>query len=67
MFYGAAYYALKAIAAADPANALVAVTAEYEWQSGELPERLMGEIIQRIIIRKSSRGVTITIDKTGDF
>lgn len=65
--YGAAYYALKAIAAADPASALTAVWAEYEWQSGELPEKLRKEMMQRIVIRKSLRGVSITIDKTGDF
>lgn len=65
--YGAAYYALKAIAAADPASALTAVWAEYEWQSGELPEKLRKEMMQRIVIRKSARGVSITIDKTGDF
>lgn len=65
--YGGAYYALKAIAAADPANAVAAVSAEYAWQSGELPERLREEMIQRLVIRRSSSGVTITIDKTGDF
>lgn len=66
--YGAAYYALKAIAAADPANAEASVSAEYEWQSGELPETLRKEIMQRIVVRKrKSGGVTITINKTGDF
>lgn len=65
--YGGAYYALKAIAAAEPANAVAAVSAEYEWQSGKLPKRLREEMIQRIVIRKISSGVTITIDKRGDF
>jgi len=65
--YGGAYYALKAIAAADPANAEAAVWAEYKWQSGELLKTLRKEMMQRIIIRKGTRGVMITIDKTGDF
>ena len=65
--YGAAYYALKAIAAVDPANAETAVTAEYEWQSGELPEHLGEEMMKRIVIRRGSGRVTIIIDKTGDF
>src|SRR5215217_3283276 len=38
--YGAAYYALKAIAAADPDHAEVNTTQEREWQSGRLPENL---------------------------
>ncbi|KUK69925.1 MAG: Uncharacterized protein XE11_0871 [Methanomicrobiales archaeon 53_19] len=65
--YGGAYYALKAIAAADPAHALTAVQAEYEWQFRQLTEDIREEIMKRIVIRRSSRGVTIIIDKTGDF
>jgi len=65
--YGGAYYALKAIAAADPAHALTAVQAEYEWQSGQLTEDLREDMMKRIVIRSRSRGLLITIDKNADF
>ena len=42
--YGAAYYALKAVAAANPAE----VTREREWQAAWLPEGLREEIMRRI-------------------
>ncbi|WP_342772124.1 MULTISPECIES: putative immunity protein [unclassified Methanoculleus] len=38
--FGAAYYALKAVAAADPDDAGVNVAGEREWQARRLPEEL---------------------------
>jgi len=38
--FGAAYYALKAIAAAYPANARVKIAKELDWQSRALPKNL---------------------------
>jgi len=65
--YGAAYYAFKAFAAADPANAQASVTREYEWQTRQIPEHLREEMMAGIIIRSNPRGVSITIDRKGDF
>jgi len=38
--FGAAYYALKAVAAASPATAGVKLVRELEWQTGHLPKNL---------------------------
>ncbi len=38
--YGGAYYALKAVAAANPIDAEQKVVSEFEWQSQSLPEHL---------------------------
>ncbi len=38
--FGAAYYALKAVAAADPADARAGISRELGWQSLRLPENL---------------------------
>uniref|UniRef100_UPI00319E96CA putative immunity protein n=1 Tax=Methanoculleus sp. UBA331 TaxID=1915502 RepID=UPI00319E96CA len=48
--YGAAYYALKAVAAADPVHTGVNVAREREWQAGHLPEGLREEVMERIIV-----------------
>lgn len=65
--YGGAYYALKAVAAANPANAGEEIAKELNWQSQHLPEHLRQEIVNRIIIQKRSDGVFIKIQKGGDF
>lgn len=65
--YGAVYYALKAIAAADPAGAGVNVAAERDWQSGRLPDGLRGEIMGRIIVQERGGGVSIKLRKDGNF
>jgi hypothetical protein len=65
--FGAAYYALKAIAAADPANAEVKVAKERNWQSRRLPKNLRQEIMNRIIIQKRDDGIFIKIQKDKDF
>lgn len=38
--FGAAYYALKVVVAANPANAEVKITKEFNWQSRHLPKHL---------------------------
>jgi hypothetical protein len=38
--YGPSYYALKAVAAADPVHAEVRIAEEYDWQSRRLPNNL---------------------------
>lgn len=65
--YGGAYYALKAVAAANPANAGEEIAKELNWQSQRLPEHLRQEIVERIIIQKRNGGVFIKIQKSGDF
>ena len=61
--FGAAYYALKAVAAADPANAEVKVAKERDWQSRRLPRNLRQEFLNRVIVQKADHGVSIKIRK----
>lgn len=65
--YGAAYYALKAIAASDPVNAEAKCVREREWQSSRLPEELRQEIMSRIVVVQTSKGVSIKIQKGEGF
>jgi len=65
--YGAALYALKAIAAADPANAEANAAKERNWQSRRLPTKMRDEIMSRIVVVKDRRGVRIKIDKGAGF
>lgn len=65
--YGGAYYALKAIVAADPAHAEVKVIKEYNWQSRHLPKSLRREIMSRIIVSKNKHGISIKIQKGKGF
>jgi hypothetical protein len=65
--YGGAYYALKAIAAADPANAVANVARERDWQAGRLSEGLREEIMSRIIIQERGGGVSVKLLKGEGF
>jgi hypothetical protein len=65
--FGGSYYALKAVAAADPDNAEVNVAKERDWQAGRLPENLRQEIMKRIIVLKNDHGILIKIQKGSDF
>ncbi len=65
--YGAAYYALKAIGAANQASAEKKIKAAYAWQAKRLPARIRSEIMGRIIVEKSKRGLAIKIKKGDDF
>jgi hypothetical protein len=65
--YGGAYYALKALAAADPDNAEVNTVKERNWQSRHLPKHLRQEIMSRIIILKKDCGIKIKIQKDDGF
>jgi hypothetical protein len=56
--YGAAYYALKAVAAAGGD-----VAGEREWQSGRLPEELREEIMSRIVVQ----GISVKLRKGEGF
>jgi hypothetical protein len=65
--YGAAHYALKAVAAADPDNADVRIAKERNWQSRRLPKNLRQEIMSRIIIQKHANRILIKLQKGKDF
>jgi hypothetical protein len=65
--FGAAYYALKAIAAADPAHAEGNVAKEHGWQSGHIPRNLRQEVLKRVTIHKNSRGILVKIQKGKGF
>lgn len=49
-------YALKAVAAADPAGAEIHAARERDWQSECLLEELKEEIMSRIIIQRREAG-----------
>ncbi len=65
--YSGAYYALKAIAANNPEDALAKVNEEFSWQSQHLAAHLRAEILPRIIIEERKTGPFITIQKGPDF
>ena len=65
--YGGAYYALKAVAAADPANAVASVAAERDWQAERLPEGLREEIMERIVVLERGGGVSVKLRKGEGF
>ncbi|MFB3888523.1 MAG: putative immunity protein [Candidatus Bathyarchaeia archaeon] len=65
--FGAAYYALKAIAAADPAHSDSNVAKELEWQSGRLPKHLREEVVKRIIVQTNGNRIIVRVQKGEDF
>ncbi len=65
--FGASYYALKAIGAADPILAEKNIKKEWRWQISHIPKNLREEIQKRIVMTKNKQGVSITINKEGDF
>jgi immunity protein 5 of polymorphic toxin system len=65
--FGGAYYALKAIAAADPADAGVKVAKEHDWQIQHIPTQLREEVLKRVIIQKRGNGIFIKVQKDKDF
>jgi hypothetical protein len=65
--FGGAYYALKAIAAADPTHAGSNVAKEWDWQSRRVPESLREEVLKRVIIQKNRNRIIINIQKGNNF
>lgn len=65
--FGSAYYALKAVAAANQADAETAVARERAWQLRGLPGDLRQEAEKRIIVEQRSKGLFITVKKGEDF
>lgn len=65
--YGGSYYALKAIAAANPQSPEEKVEEELAWQTQELPEHLRDEIMNKVIVDHTKGKTKITIDKSEGF
>ena len=65
--FGAAYYALKAVAAAGLVHPEGKVANEREWQLGRLPENRKPEVLKRIRMQERGGKILIKIDKGGDF
>jgi hypothetical protein len=64
--FGAAYYALKAVAASDPANTEAKICEEQDWITKSLPENLRQEL-SRITVEKRGNQFFIKLQKDKDF
>jgi hypothetical protein len=65
--FGGAYYALKAIAAADPAHARVKVAKERHWQARHIPTKLRQEVLKRVMVLERDNGIFIKVQKDKDY
>jgi hypothetical protein len=65
--FGGAYYALKAVAAADPIHAGTNVAKEWEWELQHAPVNLREEVLKRVIIQNIHDKISIKIYKGGDY
>jgi hypothetical protein len=65
--FGAAYYALKAVEAADLTNAEFNVAKELDWQLQHAPKNLREAISKTVIVQKDNKRVNIKIQKGDDF
>lgn len=65
--FGGAYYALKAIAAADPTHAEDQVNRELRWQARHISPRLRPEVLKRVVVEKRGTKIFIKIQKDNDF
>jgi hypothetical protein len=59
--YGAVYYALRAVATANPASAEVKVARERNWQSRRLPRSLRQEFLNRVVVQREDHRISIKI------
>lgn len=64
--FGAAYYALKAVAASDPVNAEEKIAEERDWITQRLPENLRHDL-SRITVQKRVNQFFIKLQKDTDF
>ena len=65
--FGSAYYALKAVAAGDPVRAAARVAKEHEWQVRHIPGKLRQEILKKVTIQESRRGVLVKMQSGKGF
>lgn len=65
--YGGAYYALRAIAAADPMNAKKRVAKERDWQARHLPKHLREKVMARLSVTEKGPRTIIKLKKGRGF
>jgi hypothetical protein len=65
--FGGAYYALKAIAVADPVHAEAKVAKEHDWQVRHIPPKLRQEVLKRVVVQKRGDRIFISIQKDKDY
>jgi hypothetical protein len=65
--YGAAYYALRAVAGCEATDRLTKVQDELDWQSHGLPAHLRDEIMSHLRVHAESGSVKVTLTKGPDF
>lgn len=65
--YGGAYYALRAVVAQHPSDPAEHVHRERAWQAQQLPDHLRSELMDRIVVEETSKGLRITVRKGADF
>ncbi len=65
--FGSVYYALKAVAAAYPANVEAKIAEERNWQLLHLAKELRQEFLDKITIQKRGEEILIRIKKGKDF
>jgi hypothetical protein len=65
--FGAAYYALKAVVAADLSNAEVDAAKELDWQTSHAPVNLRDEIQKRIVVQKNGDKIAVKVVKDKGF
>jgi hypothetical protein len=65
--FGAAYSALKAVAAANLSNAEANAAKELNWQTCNAPENLRDEIQKRIVVQKNGDKISVKVVKDKDF
>lgn len=64
--FGAAYYALKAVMAADPAHAEEKVVEEHDWQIRHISPTLRQEVRERVILEERAHGIQVKVHKGKD-
>jgi hypothetical protein len=65
--FGSAYYALKAVAAADPNRAGAKAAKELDWQVKHASGRIRKEVIKRVNVQNRENRVWIKIRKGKDY
>jgi hypothetical protein len=65
--FGGALYALKTVAAADPAQAKTEVAKERDWQAQHIATSLRLEFLKRVVVQERKRGIFVTVQKDEDF
>ena len=65
--FGGAYYALRAVVAADSAPAEVRAAEERNWQPRRLPDNLGQGIMPKLIIQKRGNRIVVDLQRGEGF